>query len=249
MFAIECQNADFLKQIEQCKLLQFLEMIALKEKNSFIEYLAKQDTIKIKNGLRRSGYYFTKVDLSIKENENNTVDLIYDVDLGKKALIQKVRFVGDKIYKDRKLRRVITTEEAKFWKFLSSNKYLNEEKILLDQRLLRNFYLNKGFYQVKVTNSHAQMVDENYFVVTFKSSQIINFLPLEDNAPAISSFPFRFGPTQELFSLQCHCVCVMCCAAACCCTRRFPLSGAKVSVGTSICSFLRCSAPRARHRP
>ena len=146
---------------------QFLEIITLKEKNSFIEYLAKQDTIKIKNGLKRSGYYFTKVDLSIKENENNTVDLIYDIDLGKKALIQKVRFVGDKIYKDRKLRRVITTEEAKFWKFLSSNKYLNEEKILLDQRLLRNFYLNKGFYQIKVTNSHAQMVDENYFVVTF----------------------------------------------------------------------------------
>ena len=129
--------------------------------------MSEEEKTNVRSILEEKGLGETPFDLSIKENENNTVDLIYDIDLGKKALIQKVRFVGDKIYKDRKLRRVITTEEAKFWKFLSSNKYLNEKKILLDQRLLRNFYLNKGFYQIKVTNSHAQMVDENYFVVTF----------------------------------------------------------------------------------
>jgi outer membrane protein insertion porin family len=146
---------------------QFLDTIKLKEKNSFIDYLAKQDVIRIKNGLKKSGYYFSEVNLSIQKNNNNTVNLIYNIDLGKKALIHKIRFVGDKIYKDRKLRNVITTEETKFWKFLSSNKYLNQEKISLDQRLLKSFYLNKGFYKVKISNSYTQMLDDNSFIVTF----------------------------------------------------------------------------------
>ncbi len=146
---------------------QFLDTIKLKEKNSFIDYLAKQDVIRIKNGLKKSGYYFSEVNLSIQKNNNNTVNLIYNIDLGKKALIHKIRFVGDKIYKDRKLRNIITTEETKFWKFLSSNKYLNQEKISLDQRLLKSFYLNKGFYKVKISNSYTQMLDDNSFIVTF----------------------------------------------------------------------------------
>ena len=146
---------------------QFLKAIKLKEKNSFIDYLAEQDVFKIKNGLKRSGYYFSEVNLSIQKNNNNTVNLIYDIDLGKKALIKKVRFIGDKVYKNRKLRNVITTEENKFWKFLSGNKYLNQEKVSLDQRLLKSFYLNKGFYKVKISNSYAQMLDDKSFVLTF----------------------------------------------------------------------------------
>ena len=59
------------------------------------------------------------------------------------------------------------SEEHKFWKFISNKKYLNEEIINLDKRLLKNFYLNKGFYKVKINSSFAKLVNENEFELIF----------------------------------------------------------------------------------
>ena len=145
-----------------------LESLNLKNNNSFIEYLAKKDKNLITNLLKNSGYYFADVKLSIANNPNNTVTLIYDVELGEKSKIRKIKFIGDKKFKDRKLYNVIVSEEAKFWKFLSSRKLLNRERIDLDTRLLQSYYKNKGYYNVKIENSFAQFLDVNQFDLIFK---------------------------------------------------------------------------------
>ena len=91
------------------------------------------------------GYYFSKVTASIEELEDNKVNLIYDINLGERAKISKITFTGDKVFKDKKLRNNIASEEYKFWKIISGKKYLNEELINFDKNLLKNFYLNNGF--------------------------------------------------------------------------------------------------------
>ena len=58
----------------------------------------------------------------IVENNNNTVDLIFSLDLGEKAFIEKIEFIGEKFYKDRLLRNIIASEEKRFWKFLTKKK-------------------------------------------------------------------------------------------------------------------------------
>ena len=87
--------------------------------------------------------------------------------MNEKAIIKQIQFIGDKVFKNRKLRRVIISEEDKPWKFISGKKYLNEERIKLDERLLKNFYINKGYYQVNVSNTYAKYLDDNSFIVTF----------------------------------------------------------------------------------
>ena len=74
----------------------------LKDNNSFVEYLAKKDKEKIINMLKNSGFYFADVKLNIVHNSNNTVSLIYDIDIGKKAKIRKIKFIGNKKFKNRK---------------------------------------------------------------------------------------------------------------------------------------------------
>jgi len=139
----------------------------LKEKSPYNEYLAKQDINLIVNGLHALGFYFADVKSFISENNNNTINLIYEIDLGKKAKIEKIEFTGNKKYKDRKLRNLITSEEDKFWKFISNKKYLNQEQIKLDERLLKNYYLNNGFYNVKVNSVFAQLLDTGSFKLSF----------------------------------------------------------------------------------
>ena len=146
---------------------QLYKDILLKEKNPYNKLLLKQDINNIKNIFKRSGYYFVEIKLEEKVNDNNTVDLIYSIDMGNKALIKKINFIGDKKYKDRKLHSVITSEEAKFWKFISKGKYLDEERINLDRRLLKNFFLNKGYYEVEIENAFSQLINEDYFSLTY----------------------------------------------------------------------------------
>ena len=95
------------------------DQLSIKEKNSYVEEVVANDLEKTSNFLKLSGYYFSKIDVSIRENSNNTVTLIYDVSLGEKALVSKINFTGNKIYKKSTLSRVIVTEENRFWKFLS----------------------------------------------------------------------------------------------------------------------------------
>ena len=145
---------------------KILKQLNLKDKSPFDKYAAEQDVTKIKNALNRSGYYFAKVDAKIKENNNDTLDIIYSIDTGEKALIKNIKFTGDKFYKDRKLRSIVVSEENKFWKFISNKKYLDIDRIELDKRLLRNFYLNKGYYNVEIESSSA-VFNDNYFELIY----------------------------------------------------------------------------------
>ena len=145
---------------------KILKGLNLKDKSPFDKFTAEQDVVLIKNSLSRSGYYFATVEVKIKENTNDTVDLIYVIETGEKALIKNIKFTGDKFYKDRKLRSVIVSEENKFWKFISKKKYLDVSRIELDKRLLKNFYLNKGYYNVEIESSSAIFVD-NFFELIY----------------------------------------------------------------------------------
>ena len=106
--------------VKNKKLTQsLLEQLTLTENKSYVEEKSIQDSLKLSNFLKLSGYYFSNIDSKSQKNDNNTVDLIYNITLNKKAVIKKINFSGNKIFKSRLLSSIIVTEENKFWKFLS----------------------------------------------------------------------------------------------------------------------------------
>ena len=145
-----------------------LENLFSKDKSPFLIEKVKIDETRMKTSLSQLGYYLADVKSKVVENNNNTIDLIFDVNMGKKSKIAKIEFVGDKKIKDRVLRSVIISEEAKFWKIISNNKYVNRDIIERDKRLLRNFYLNKGFYDVDVQSATVKFLDDQSFKLTYK---------------------------------------------------------------------------------
>ncbi len=119
------------------------------------------------NIVRASGYYFAKIDTKIIDNKDNSVEIIYNFNLGKRAIIKKISFQGNKIFRDSKLRNVIKSEENSFWKFITSNKYLDERKIKNDEILLRKYYQRKGYYNVNIKSSYAKNINNQYFELSF----------------------------------------------------------------------------------
>ena len=144
------------------------DKIKLKNRSSYVESLFLSDLNLIKNILKSSGYYFAEIKTTSSSNEEqNSIRLIYEVNLGKRAKIEEIQFIGDKKIKNRKLKNIITSEERKFWKFISQSVYLNYERIELDKRLLSNFYKNNGYYNVRITNSFVEFNNNNSFKLIF----------------------------------------------------------------------------------
>tara|TARA_B100001057_G_scaffold176067_1_gene176734 strand:- start:754 stop:2994 length:2241 start_codon:yes stop_codon:yes gene_type:complete len=143
------------------------KFLKLKSRSSFNDYDLSFDKNSIQEYLKNRGYYFAKVETYVDQLEAKLVNINYNIELGKKAKIKKISFVGDTIYKSSKLRNLIISEEYKFWKFISGRKYLNQNTIKFDEKLIKNFYLNKGYYQVVVNSSFAKLISEDEFELIF----------------------------------------------------------------------------------
>ncbi len=162
-------NNIVIEGVKSAKIQDFiLDNIYFKPRYSYNTYYIKEDKIKVSSFLKDLGYYFSEIDILTELNENkNQINLIYKIDLGKKAKIKNIYFTGNKIFKDNKLKSLIVSEEHKPWKFISGKKYLNENHINLDLKLLKNFYLNEGYYDVKINSSFAKLVDNEKFELIF----------------------------------------------------------------------------------
>ena len=137
------------------------------EKYPYLENNISDQKNSLINILRNTGFYFAEVETIIEDNNNNSVNIIYNFNLGERAKISEIKFIGNKIFKNNKLRNLIVSEESRPWKFLTLNKYLKEDRIELDVNLLKNYFKNKGYYNVLIKSSSAKVIDKNNFVLTF----------------------------------------------------------------------------------
>tara|TARA_B100000787_G_scaffold161528_1_gene141423 strand:+ start:2311 stop:4551 length:2241 start_codon:yes stop_codon:yes gene_type:complete len=147
-----------------------IEILNLKDRSSFNNTLLKKDEYSIINLLKERGYYFAKINTSIEKLKDKKINLIYDIDIGNKSKISKISFIGNSYIKEKTLRNVIISEEYKFWKFISGNKFLNERLINFDAQLLNNFYKNRGFFDVKIESSYAKYLGNDEFEIIYNIS-------------------------------------------------------------------------------
>ncbi len=176
----------FIKGPKAKRIIESLrKVLIVKDRKSYNEVLILEDKNRILDELKSTGYFFSKVNVSIEKLGDNKVNLNYDIEMGEKAKIRKISFIGDKIYKDRKLRGAILSEESKFWKFISGKKFLNQNLINLDEKLLKKYFLNKGYYDVKINTSFAKIINENEFelIYNINAGQKYSFDKITLNLP------------------------------------------------------------------
>ena len=81
--------------------------LRLKPRSSYNIFELETDRDKVINSLKNLGYYTAEVEVFIEEKSANIIDIIYKINLGEKAKIKQIIFIGDKIYKDSKLKSLI----------------------------------------------------------------------------------------------------------------------------------------------
>ncbi|MCF8467949.1 MAG: outer membrane protein assembly factor BamA, partial [Sneathiella sp.] len=82
--------------------------------------------------------------------------------------IKKIRFYGNKSFSDSKLLSQISTEETRWYNFLSDSDTYDPDRLTFDRELLRKFYLSKGFADFRVVSAIAELTpDRDGFFITF----------------------------------------------------------------------------------
>ena len=101
--------------------------ISSKNRTSYSEDTLNSDLNLIRNILKSGGYYFAKIKPStISDKKLNSIELIIDIDLGEKAKIKQISFVGDKKIKDKNFLKLLRLRNISFGnsfqiKFISIN--------------------------------------------------------------------------------------------------------------------------------
>lgn len=129
---------------------------------------AEEDAAAIAEAYRQRGRIAATVDPRIIRRDGNRVDLVFEVAEGRVAEIERLSFVGNRAFSDRRLRQVLETKQAGLLRQIIQRDTFVAERLELDKQLLRDFYLARGYADVQVLDATSDVSRErDAFFVSF----------------------------------------------------------------------------------
>ena len=131
--------------------------LQLAPRSTYSRAKVQEDVQRILEIYKRTGRYAVVVEPQIIERDQNRVDLIFKIDEGPLASINKVNFVGNKHYSDDDLQSEIMSKESRWYRIFSSAENYDSEKTNYDKELLRRFYFKRGYADFRVVSAVAEL--------------------------------------------------------------------------------------------
>ncbi|MCK8463546.1 outer membrane protein assembly factor BamA [Aliiroseovarius sp. S1339] len=130
---------------------------------------AELDVQTITELYQAQGRLAAQVTPKIIRRSNNRVDLVFEVVEGKNVEVERLSFVGNRVFSDSRLRRVLETKQAGILRALIRADTYAPERIEFDKQVLRDFYLSRGYVDFKTTGVTSEFSRErDAFFITFK---------------------------------------------------------------------------------
>lgn len=128
--------------------------------------LAEKDANSIAEAYSNDGRLAARVQAKVIKRSQNRVDLVFEIFEGDNVEIERLSFVGNRKYSDRRLRRVLGTKQAGLFRRLVRRDTYVEDRIEFDKQVLRDFYFSRGYVDMRVNSVNAQLTEERdgYFV-------------------------------------------------------------------------------------
>lgn len=136
------------------------------ERRVFNPSQAEQDANAIAQAYSNEGRIAARVQPKVIRRSQNRVDLVFEIFEGDNVEIERLSFVGNRVYSDRRLRRVLGTKQAGLFRRLVRRDTFVPERTEADRQLLRDFYLSRGYVDMRISAVNAQLTEERdgYFV-------------------------------------------------------------------------------------
>ncbi|MEQ3679706.1 outer membrane protein assembly factor BamA [Pseudophaeobacter sp.] len=154
------------------------EVIESSPRRVFNPAVAEQDAAAIAEAYGVQGRLASRVTPRIIRRSDNRVDLVFEISEGDTTEVERVSFLGNQVYSDRRLRRVLETKQAGFLRAFINKDTLIEDRIDFDKQILRDFYLSRGYVDFRVNSANAEVTRERdavFLVVDVSEGQQFSF--------------------------------------------------------------------------
>lgn len=130
--------------------------------------IAERDAATIAEAYSQQGRNAATVTPRIIRRGENRVDLVFEISEGDTIEVERVSIVGNRVFSDRRLRRVLETKQAGILRAFIRSDTLIEDRVDFDKQVLRDFYLSRGYVDFRVNSVNAELTRErDGFFVTF----------------------------------------------------------------------------------
>ncbi len=162
--------------------------VQLRPRTVYTRTKVQSDVRRILEVYRRSGRFAATVDPKIIQQEQNRVDLVFEVSEGETTFVKRINFVGNQKYGDSSLREALQTKEQRWYRLFSSDDTYDPDRMAYDRELLRRYYMKRGYVDFRVLSAVAELApDRDGFFMTFT---------LEEGER------YKFGPASVNSSLR-----------------------------------------------
>ncbi len=172
------------------------EIIESSPRRVFDPAVAEQDAAAIAEAYGVQGRLASRVTPRIIRRSDNRVDLVFEISEGDTTEVERVSFLGNQVYSDRRLRRVLETKQAGFLRAFINKDTLIEDRIDFDKQVLRDFYLSRGYVDFRVNSANAEVTRERdavFLVVDVSEGQQFSFgdITVTSDVPEADADEFR----------------------------------------------------------
>jgi len=130
--------------------------------------LAEQDASAITQAYQAQGRLTATVTPVIIRRSENRVDLVFEVTEGRVVETERIEFVGNRDFSDRRLRRVLESTQAGIFRQLIRSDTFLADRVAFDEQLLADFYRDRGYIDFTVQSVTSELARErNAYFITF----------------------------------------------------------------------------------
>jgi len=154
---------------KRLKDADLMKIIRSKSRHVYSPSVAEADAAAITDAYRQAARYAASVTPKIIRRSENRVDLVFEVVEGRVTEIERLGFVGNRAFSDRRLRRVLATKQAGLLRAIIKRDTFIADRIQFDRQVLRDFYLSRGYVDFQILSVTSELARKrNGFFITFK---------------------------------------------------------------------------------
>ncbi|MGL5010764.1 MAG: outer membrane protein assembly factor BamA [Paracoccaceae bacterium] len=136
------------------------EAISSEPRRIYSPSQAEADAAAITEIYRVTGRIAATVTPKVIRRDDNIVDIVFEIAEGRVVEVERLAFVGNRAFSDRRLRQVLETKQAGLLRTIVQGDTFVAERLELDKQLLRDFYLSRGYIDFEVVDASAEVTQE-----------------------------------------------------------------------------------------
>ncbi len=163
-------------------------MIGSQQRHAYSPAQAERDVATITAAYTDEGRVNATVNARIIRRSDNRVDLVFEIVEGGVTEIERISFVGNHEFSDRRLRLVLGTKQAGLLRAIIGRDTYVADRLEFDKQVLTDFYRSRGYIDFNIENVDVVLTrTRDAYLVTFNihEGQKYSF----NNVTVTSEFP------------------------------------------------------------